>query len=73
MKVYVAIVRTKYEIMGVAQTADDAIRIASEKALEYLRSCDYVDDETDTPEGVAEYYGVHADEVEIGTAVMVGG
>lgn len=73
-KVYVATVPTYYEIMAVARTADDAIRIASAKAVEYLRSCDAVIvGETDTPEGVADYYGVHADEVEIGTAVMVGG
>lgn len=73
MNVYVAVVETRYEVMAVARTADDAIRIASERALQFLRDNDAViDGVTDTVEGVAEYFGVYANEIEIGAAILVG-
>lgn len=73
MKVYVAVVETRYEVMAVAQTAKDAIRIASERALQFLHDNDAVrEGQTDTVERVAEYFGVYAQEIEVGSAVLFG-
>jgi hypothetical protein len=70
--VYVATVDTRYEIMAVATTEADAIRIACEKALEWLKAQDAVSDETDTVEKIADYFGVFATKLAMNSAAIVG-
>jgi hypothetical protein len=71
MKVFVSVVPTYDEIMGVGSTEQEAILVASRKACEYLHDTGHVRDYTDTPEKVAEYFGVFATEIEVGEATFV--
>ena len=58
MKVYVATIPLYYEVMAVAATEAAAIQKVSEKAYEDLSDCGQTDSETDTPDKVADYFGV---------------
>lgn len=71
MMVYVAFVNTKYEVMAVATTAEEAVQLASKKALEFLRGHDAPSSETDNIAKITEYFGVYAVPVEVGTAVLL--
>jgi hypothetical protein len=66
--VYVAIVDTRHEIMAVAVTEADAIRIACEKALEWLESQGAVSEDTNTVEKIADYFGVSATKLAMNSA-----
>jgi hypothetical protein len=70
--VYVAIVPTHYEIIGVADTEAGAIRAACEKALSYLTEAGAVCSDTETAEKIAEYFGVSATRLDMGTAAFIG-
>lgn len=66
MRVYVATVDTRDEIMGVGATRQEAIDVACQKALIYLNRRGIT--HSRTIEEVAEYFGVGATEIEVGTA-----
>lgn len=68
MRVYVATVDTRDEIMGVGATRQEAIDVACEKALDYLLRRGIT--HSRTIEQVAEYFGVGATAVEVGTATF---
>ena len=73
MRVYVATVETRYPSVAVAETADEAVRLACAHALAFLKEANAtVPGETDTVEGVAEYFGVSADEIELNSAKFGG-
>lgn len=65
--IWVATVDTRYEWTAAAYTADEAITIACEAALNWLRdggSCRFAD-----ADEVREYFGVFATAIPVGTAV----
>lgn len=66
--VFIAIVSASCEAMAVAETADEAARLACEKAMEYLRDA-YGDLGYDDPMMVGKYFGVTVIEFEVGTAL----
>lgn len=68
MKLFVATIETRYEVMAVAETADEAERLASEKAFDFLQGGRLV---FDSPEEVIDYFGVNVTEIELGTAKVV--
>jgi hypothetical protein len=69
MKVYIATVETRYPSVAVAETADEAVRLACSHALAFLKEANAtVPGQTDTVEGVADYFGVVADEIEMNSA-----
>ena len=70
--VYVALVDTRYQIMSVATTESEAIRVACAKALVYLTEAGAVSTDTDSVEKIADYFGVGATKLTIGTADFVG-
>lgn len=71
--VWVARVDTRYEVMAVGRTEREAIEQACLKALEFLRQNNAtVEGETDTVEGIEDYFGVWAQPVKLGSAVLVG-
>ena len=70
--VYVATVDTRYAIIGVATTEAEAIRVAAEKALAYLTDMGAVGPDTDTPEKIADYFGINTTKLAMGTADFVG-
>lgn len=72
MHVYVAIVPLRYEIMAVAESPDEAIELASAKALQFLRESNAVTMDTNTASKVAEYFGVNVTQIKLGTAVVMG-
>lgn len=72
MKVYIATVDTNYETIAVANTEADAIRLAAQRAWEFLRDANALYPDTETPEKVAEYFGIYAMEIEVGTAILRG-
>src|SRR4029079_13396123 len=65
--VFVANVRTSVEATAVAETADQAARLACEKAMEYLQSV-HGDLGYDDPMLVGKYFGDTVIEFEVGTA-----
>ena len=65
--VFVANVRTSVEATAVAETADQAARLACAKAMEYLQSV-HADLGYDDPMLVGKYFGVTVIEFEVGTA-----
>ena len=69
--VFVATVDTRYEVMAVAATEDEAVRLASEHAYQWLQARGALGRE-DTPAMVADYFGVRVTAVTVGTAVFVG-
>lgn len=73
---YVATIDTKYQVMAVAKTKDEAIRLASEKAHEYCHQLDGVggwyytyDDGMDPVEYFTEHFGVNVTRIKLGTAI----
>lgn len=70
MKVFVATVSTYYEVMAVATTEAEARQLAAKKAHQFLKDRESITEDTKTPSKVAEYFGVHVTEVEIGSAVF---
>ena len=75
MRVYVATVDTRNEIMGVGATEQEAIDAACRLALDYLNyrpseQWQRAVPECQTIEDVAEYFGVSATEIEVGTATF---
>ncbi len=73
MKVWIARVDTRYEVVAVGESERDAIRIACEKALAFLSQNNaVVPGETDTVDGIEEYFGVWAQEIEVGSAALWG-
>ena len=72
MKVYVATVDTRYEIMAVGATEQEAIQVAGKRAFEWLSEQGALTDRTDSVEKVIEYFDIWASEVEVGKAIIVG-
>lgn len=70
--VYVATVDLKYEVMGVGNTEEEAIKVAARRALKELRAADAVYPETNTVAKIIEYFGVFATKVTIGDTAIVG-
>lgn len=68
--VWVAHVPTYYRVVGVGNTRDEAVRVACQRAWEFLDDRDCLTEETSTPEKVAEWFGVGAVCVEIGEGVF---
>jgi hypothetical protein len=68
MRVYVATIPTKYEIVAVATTESDARYLAAEHAKTYLAD---VGIHYDNADKVLEYFGCCVTEIEIGTAKFV--
>ncbi len=72
-KIWIARVDTRYEVIGVGRTERQAIDLACVKALEFLQNGDATrEGVTDTVAGVEDYFGVWAQQIEIGTADYVG-
>jgi hypothetical protein len=67
MKVYVAAIPLKYEVIAVASTEATAIEMASRKAFADLKKAKQIHSEINTPARLADYFGVNV------TAVTVGG
>jgi len=70
----VAFVDTRYEVMAVAETEAEAIRLACERALQFLTDRDAVvvgRFGTDSVDKIREYFGVIARPVQVGTAVLI--
>lgn len=71
--VWVAIVETNYEAIGVATTEGEAVRLAQLRALQYLEDVQATrPGETDTVAGIAEWFAVSVTRVPIGGACMIG-
>lgn len=70
--VYVATVSTRYEIMAVGTTEREAIDVACGRAMEWLRQNGGLWGDVNTLKRIEEYFGVCAQRVEVGTAVIVG-
>jgi hypothetical protein len=69
VKVFIATVETRYPSIAVAETAEDAIRLAADHALAFLKEAQAtMTGKTDTVEGVVEYFAVTAEEIELNTA-----
>jgi hypothetical protein len=64
--VFVATVETRYEVVAVGETEDQAR--PAELALKYLDKTVGLDDDTDTVEKVADYFGINVTKVNVGTA-----
>lgn len=74
--VWVAIVPMKYEVMAVGTTAEQAVDLACRKALLHLRGYwkpEPVPADCNTAKKIAEYFGVWAQRIDVGSAVMYGG
>ncbi|QBP30556.1 hypothetical protein SEA_CHARM_75 [Mycobacterium phage Charm] len=72
MYVYVAIVPLRYEVMAVAETEDQAVGLATARALQFLEEAGAVTPETDTAEKVRDYFGVSITALAVGTAKVMG-
>ncbi|HJT92948.1 MAG TPA: hypothetical protein VJ777_13530 [Mycobacterium sp.] len=72
MKVYVAIVELKYDVLAVAYSKSEAVQLACLKAFDFLKKAGAITDETDTPEKVRAWFGVTVTGCEVGQAAMVG-
>ena len=73
--VYVATIPLKYEVIAVAATKDEAIRLVGNLALKRLREAYKprpVDPEVNTAKKIVEYHGVQLTKLEVGTAATVG-
>jgi hypothetical protein len=70
--VYVANVETFYEVVAVAGTEREAVRLASVKALQFLRKRGAVTEDTNTAAKLVEWFGISATRVIVGTADYVG-
>ena len=70
--VFVATIDTRYEAMAVADTEDEAVRLVSEHAYRWLKATGALYPQTDSPEKVADYFGVTVTAVTVGAAVFVG-
>lgn len=70
--VYVAVVETHDEIIAIADNAGDAVKFASRKALSYLQDRGATFGRN-TPEKIAEYFGITAVAVPLNTAVFLRG
>jgi hypothetical protein len=69
MKVFVAVVPMKYEVMAVADTEEKARRLAASEAFHFLKENGRLGD-IKTLKDVAEWYGVNVTEVEMNTAIV---
>ncbi|QBP31093.1 hypothetical protein SEA_REFUGE_75 [Mycobacterium phage Refuge] len=70
MKVFIATVDTYYQTMAVAETAEEATRLAVVRAQAFLAEREHIMG-TATQEEFVEYYGVNLTEIEVGTAILV--
>lgn len=76
--VYVATIETRYEVMAVAYTEEEAIRLACLRAHKYVHAGDNgrhpytYDDGIDPVTYFTEEFGVSVDRIKIGTAILVG-
>ncbi|QBJ00260.1 hypothetical protein SEA_PHARAOH_72 [Mycobacterium phage Pharaoh] len=68
MKVFVATIETRYETMAVAETEAEAIRLAGEKAVEFLKT---TSSPIRTSQEAIDYLGVTVTEVAVGSAVII--
>lgn len=68
MKVWIAVVPTRYEIVGVGNTAKQAVKVACEKALEYCGDDWQRGFNVRNAREMQEWFGVTATEVTIGEA-----
>ena len=72
--VFVATVPTRYPSIAVAQTATDAIQLAANHALNFLKENRAIESgRTDTVEGVIEYFGVSVINLEMNSATFMEG
>lgn len=67
MTIFVVTIPTKYEIIAVAASQEDALYLAVAKVLDYLAE---MGTPYDRPESVLDYFGCHVTEIEIGTATF---
>jgi hypothetical protein len=71
MRVYVATIDTRYEVMAVATTAKEARQLVAKQALEYLRQGGHTP-EHNSIKAVLDYFEPCVTELEIGTADFTG-
>jgi len=71
---FVATVPTRYPSIAIAQTETDAIQLAANHALDFLKENHASESgRTDTVEGVIEYFGVSVIELEMNSATFMEG
>lgn len=70
--VYVVIVNTAYEVVGVGTTEEQAITTACRFAYRWLRDSGALTRDTDTLAKVREFFGVTATRVTVGKATFAG-
>ncbi|UJD20914.1 hypothetical protein SEA_ZIMMER_76 [Mycobacterium phage Zimmer] len=70
MKLFIATVDTRYQAMSVAETAEEATRLAVVCAQEFLAETGHIM-ATATHEEFVEYFGVNVTELELGSAKLV--
>lgn len=71
MKVFVATIPTRYEVIACATTEEEALSLAAKFAYNHLLEIGAIIEATETPEKLLEYFGRHVTELEIGSASFV--
>lgn len=70
--VWVATVDTYYRVTAVAESQDEAVRLAATGALRYLRGAGTESVDTDSVEKIIDWFGVTAQAIVIGAAALEG-
>ena len=69
--VHVAIIPMHYEVIAVARTEDEAIRLAGERAIRFLREGQFgPPGENYSVEEVVDYFGVRTAKLDVGSAQL---
>jgi hypothetical protein len=70
---WVCTIPLAYEVMSLAATEEEAIKLAAKQAANYLRKQGIVYQNTGkphTPETIIEWFGTHTQEIAPGTAII---